>query len=51
MYIKLRELIVTQWDVNGQEINAQGKKAQELIVTQWDVNAAGAAHKLTCSQN
>ena len=38
MYIKLRELIVTQWDVN-EDIDVKfNNYATELIVTQWDVN-------------
>ena len=38
MYIKLRELIVTQWDVNEENGGAGNSELKELIVTQWDVN-------------
>ena len=38
MYIKLRELIVTQWDVNAGRIATRPSWPPELIVTQWDVN-------------
>ena len=39
MYIKLRELIVTQWDVNDEQTEEPDEPTDELIVTQWDVNA------------
>ena len=38
MYIKLRELIVTQWDVNEETAAKTAAATKELIVTQWDVN-------------
>ena len=46
MYIKLRELIVTQWDVNDLHLPVARGGYNELIVTQWDVNNV----KISCNQ-
>ena len=35
---ELKELIVTQWDVNYTGDKSGTAQALELIVTQWDVN-------------
>lgn len=37
MYIKLRELIVTQWDVNYDKSHSGYNMCIELIVTQWNI--------------
>ena len=36
--MSIRELIVTQWDVNNTNTIIKTKQVIELIVTQWDVN-------------
>ena len=36
--VEIIELIVTQWDVNTDNINIPNLPTIELIVTQWDVN-------------
>ena len=40
---ELKELIVTQWDVNYTGDKSGTAQALELIVTQWDVNSITAS--------